>query len=35
VQFSEEEAADVGDVRPYWRQNLAEFAPKAFQPTAG
>ena len=32
VQFTEEEAADVGHVWPYWRRNLAEFAQKAFQP---
>jgi enterochelin esterase-like enzyme len=32
VQFVEEEAPDVGHVWPYWRQNLAEFVQKAFQP---
>ena len=32
VQFTEEEAPDVGHVWPYWRKNLAEFAQKAFQP---
>ena len=32
VQFTEQEAADVGHVWPYWRQNLAEFVQKAFQP---
>jgi enterochelin esterase family protein len=31
VRFTEEEAADVGHVWPYWRRNLAEFAQKAFQ----
>jgi enterochelin esterase-like enzyme len=32
VQFTEEEASDVGHVWPYWRSNLTEFAQKAFQP---
>ena len=32
VQFTEEEAPDVGHVWPYWRKNLTEFAQKAFQP---
>jgi enterochelin esterase family protein len=31
VQFTEEEAADVGHVWPFWRKNFAEFAQKAFQ----
>lgn len=32
IHFTEEEAADVGHVWPYWRKNLTEFAQKAFQP---
>jgi enterochelin esterase-like enzyme len=32
VQFTEEEAPEVGHVWPYWRKNLTEFAQKAFQP---
>jgi enterochelin esterase family protein len=32
VQFTEEETPDVGQVWPYWRKNLTEFAQKAFQP---
>ena len=32
IRFTEEEAADVGHVWPYWRRNFAEFAQKAFQP---
>ena len=31
VRFTEEEAADVGHVWPYWRKNLAEFATKVFR----
>ncbi len=31
VQFTEEEAPDVGHVWPFWRKNFAEFAQKAFQ----
>jgi enterochelin esterase family protein len=31
IQFTEEEAADVGHVWPYWRKNLAEFVQHAFQ----
>jgi enterochelin esterase family protein len=31
VQFTEEEAPDVGHVWPLWRKNFAEFAQKAFQ----
>jgi enterochelin esterase-like enzyme len=31
VRFTEEEAADVGHVWPYWRRMLTEFAQKAFQ----
>jgi enterochelin esterase-like enzyme len=34
VRFVEEEAADIGHVWPLWRQNLADFAQKAFQPKA-
>ena len=32
VKFTEEEAADIGHVWPLWRQNLTDFAQKAFQP---
>jgi enterochelin esterase-like enzyme len=32
VQFTAEEVPEVGHVWPLWRQNLAEFAQKAFQP---
>lgn len=32
VEFVEEGAADIGHVWPYWRQNLAAFVQKAFQP---
>ena len=31
VRFTEEEAADVGHVWPYWRRNFAEFAQKVFR----
>ena len=31
VQFTELETAEVGHVWPFWRQNFAEFASKAFQ----
>ena len=31
IQFTEEEAPDVGHVWPYWRKNLAVFAEKVFQ----
>jgi enterochelin esterase-like enzyme len=34
VRFTEEEAPDIGHVWPLWRQNLADFAQKAFQPKA-
>jgi enterochelin esterase-like enzyme len=34
VQFTEEEVPDVGHVWPLWRQNLAYFAQKVFQPRA-
>jgi enterochelin esterase family protein len=34
VAFTEEEAADIGHVWPLWRQNLAEFVQKTFQPKA-
>ena len=34
VRFVEEEAADIGHVWPLWRQNLSDFAQKAFQPKA-
>jgi enterochelin esterase-like enzyme len=34
IEFTEEEAADVGHVWPYWRQNFAAFAQKAFQARA-
>ena len=32
VTFSEEEVPDMGHVWPLWRQNLTDFAQKAFQP---
>ena len=32
VQFTEEEAPEVGHVWPFWRKNFAEFAQKVFQP---
>jgi hypothetical protein len=32
VQFTEEEAPDIGHVWPLWRKNFAEFATRAFQP---
>jgi len=32
VQFTEEEAPDIGHVWPFWRKNFAEFATRAFQP---
>lgn len=32
IQFTEEEAPEVGHVWPFWRKNLAEFAQKVFQP---
>ena len=31
VRFTEEEAAEVGHVWPYWRRNLAEFVQQAFR----
>ena len=31
VQFTEEEAPDMGHVWPLWRQNFTEFAQKVFQ----
>jgi enterochelin esterase-like enzyme len=34
VTFSEEEVPDMGHVWPLWRQNLTDFAQKAFQPKA-
>ena len=34
VAFIEEEAADIGHVWPLWRQNLTDFAQKAFQSKA-
>jgi len=34
VQFTEEEAPEVGHVWPFWRKNFAEFAQKVFQPAA-
>jgi enterochelin esterase-like enzyme len=32
VNFTEEEAADVGHVWPFWRKNFAAFAQKVFHP---
>ena len=32
VRFTEEEAADVGHVWPFWRKNFTEFAQSVFQP---
>jgi enterochelin esterase family protein len=32
VSFVEEETPDMGHVWPLWRQNLTDFAQKAFQP---
>ncbi|MEO7274224.1 MAG: alpha/beta hydrolase-fold protein [Vicinamibacterales bacterium] len=34
VAFTEQEVEGVGHVWPLWRQNLAEFSQKLFQPTA-
>ena len=34
VQFTEEEAPDMGHVWPLWRKNLADFVQKTFQPKA-
>ena len=32
VQFTEQEVPDIGHVWPLWRQNLADMAPRLFQP---
>jgi enterochelin esterase-like enzyme len=34
VRFTYDEVPDVGHVWPLWRQNLATFAQKVFQPKA-